>query len=193
MTHKDQRGFTLHELIIATAIFAVIASMGLPSFNESLNKSRIDSRTQAIYHLLIYGRTQAINLNTVITLCASTNHSDCTKSRDWSNKQLLIFIDLNANGQIDSEDTVLQHYASGDATESMHYRAFQNKSYLQWLPTGTTNHQSGNITYCLNNKDIYKAKILIMNFAGRPYFGHDRNNDGIAENGSGKNLSCTFS
>lgn len=193
MICRKQQGFTLHELLVSMAIFATIVSLSLPSIKNNIDRNRVYQATTDIYRLLIYTRSQAINLNKVTTLCASSDKRNCEKTRDWSGLSLMIFIDLNNNGIRDDKDRILQIHQAENLDGFIHYRAFQNKSYIQWLPTGATNYQSGNITYCLNNKNEKEAKILIMNFFGRPYFGRDKDNDGIAENGSGKNLTCSFS
>jgi hypothetical protein len=48
------------------------------------------------------------------------------------------------------------------------------------------------MVYCPEDQDRFISKVIIWNVAGRPYFGKDKNNDGIAENGSSKNLVCSL-
>lgn len=187
-----RNGFSLLELIFSLALVSILAAYALPSFNKQIENHKAIAAVNQLYGLMIFGRTQAINLHKTVTLCASENGNNCHESRDWSGKQLIIFTDHNRSGQIDAEDTILQQINNPIPDSKLHYRAFQNKSYLQWLPSGTTNYQSGNLVLCTDD-NAKNGHVIIMNFAGRPYIGRDNNNDGIAENGSKKNISCSFS
>ncbi|HZX80417.1 MAG TPA: type IV pilin protein [Lysobacter sp.] len=51
--HSSARGFTLIELMIAVAVVAILASIALPSYNESVRKSR---RAQAKADMVEYAQ-----------------------------------------------------------------------------------------------------------------------------------------
>lgn len=195
LSHKKlkQRGFTLIELLISLAILGIISAIAVPSFSESIRKNTIRSHTSEIYHLLVFARSQAVSYNSPVTICPSTDSVHCIRSRDWSNKQLLIFIDRNYDGTRDeTEEEVVRIFNTGEEGSRLLWRSFRNKSYLTFMPVGLTDYQSGNITYCHEGLDRTEAKILVMNIAGRPYYGKDSNGDDIAESGSGDNLRCSI-
>lgn len=187
-----RNGFSLLELLFTLALLAIISVYAFPNFQQQIQRHKATAAINQLYGLLIFGRSQAINYNKVVTLCASNDGKQCNKSRDWSEQELLIFIDENSNGQVDETDKVLQQMTNPIPSSKLHYRAFQNKSYLQWLPTGTTNYQSGHLVLCIDD-NAKNGHVIIMNFSGRPYIGKDNNKDGIVENGSKKNISCQFS
>lgn len=187
-----ESGFTLIELLIAAAIFSLVIAMALPSFSTSIKKHRLEASATEIYRLLVIARSHAISLNQVTTLCPSSDQQSCVSNRDWSAKSVLLFIDNNFDGNRDADEKLLK-VSKLPEQQLVHYRAFQNKSYLQFLPSGITNYQNGHFSICSDDKNQETAIIIIINRSGRGYYGQDNNSDGIVENGSGNNVSCEFS
>lgn len=185
-------GFTLVELLVATAIFSLVIAMALPSLSTNIKNHRLQANATDIYRLLVLARSQAINLNRVTTLCPSSDQQSCLKSRDWSGKHILLYVDNNFDGQRDSGEELIK-ISKLPEKQLVHYRALQNKSYLQFLPSGITNYQNGHFSICSDDKNQESAIIIIINRSGRGYYGQDNNNDGIVENGSGNNVVCEFS
>ncbi len=188
---RFNEGFTLIELLAVLGILGIITSLAFPSFHFLLEKEKATSFSHSLYHHLNYARTEAITKNTPTTVCASHNSQDCSKNKDWSNQHILIFTDFNGNGKRESGDIILREFDPGLTNNSLVWRSFGNKNYLQWQPSGMTYYQNGNFTYCPENKDSRNAKKLILNAAGRIYFGFDNNHDGIQEGTDGKNILCT--
>ena len=187
---SNSRGFTLIELLIVTAILGVIGLYSIPTFTNMIEKQRSRSASYELYHHLNFARSQAISRNSAITVCASIDGNTCTHDKDWSNKTLLIFSDSNQNGEVDENDNILKTRKFSYEAGSLMWRSFRNKGFLQWFPTGITYYQNGNFVYCPTSKNPRNARNLIMNAAGRVYFGRDRNGDGIPEGSNGKNISC---
>ncbi len=57
--HK-QKGVTLLELIIAISIVAILASIAVPAFNNTISSSRVTSNTNLIVGAMNYARAEAI-------------------------------------------------------------------------------------------------------------------------------------
>jgi len=187
---KSHKGYTLVELLVTLSILGVISSFGIPSFYNTLQNQKAVSIAYELYHHLNYARNEAISKNHAVTVCASYDKNSCSRLKDWSYQSMVIFIDKNRNGQIDKEDEILKIKKFGLDHGSLMWRSFRNKSYLQWLPSGMTHYQNGNFVYCPASKNPKYAKTIIMNAAGRMYFGSDLNNDDIPEGRNGKNIDC---
>ena len=187
---KSASGFTLIELLTVLCIIGIISSFGLPSFYNILENQKAHALSYQLFHYLSFARSEAITKNQAISVCASKDNKNCNRKKDWSDQNILIFVDINKNGQRDIDEHILKTKNFGLNSGSLMWRSFGNKSYLQWLPTGMTYYQNGNFTYCPPSKNPRHAKNIIMNAAGRMYFGPDRNNDGIPESSSGKNVTC---
>ena len=191
-SNKNQRGFTLLELMVCISILVILAVTAIPSFSEVIKRNKTQTHMNNIYHLLVFARSESVSYNKPVTICPSRDQVSCIQSRDWSNKYLLVFYNDNYDDTHDSDERIARIFKTGKEGSKLLWRSFRNKSYLTFMPIGLTDYQSGNITFCPEGLDRTEAKILVMNIAGRPYFGQDTNGDDIAESGSGNNLQCSL-
>jgi type IV fimbrial biogenesis protein FimT len=71
---KVCRGFTLLELMVAIAVLAILATVGVPSFNELIQNNRVTTQTNELVSALNFARTEAIkrgrNVEVVVTQAA---------------------------------------------------------------------------------------------------------------------------
>ena len=187
---KNTNGFTFFELIISLAIIGILLSLSLPGLSDMVHTQRANAITNDIYHSLIYTRNKAIRQNTAHTICPSDDHIQCIRTRNWSQHDIIIFSDNNLNATIDSPEELLRVLEVKNRKFDIQWRAFQNKRYIQWLPSGLTNYQNGSFKICPVNAKPQYARSIILNAIGRPYISLDRNNDGIREDARRRNLVC---
>lgn len=65
---RPQHGFTIIELMITVVIVAILAAIGVPSFNELILSTRIKNAASDIYGSLIYARSEAIKRGANVTI-----------------------------------------------------------------------------------------------------------------------------
>jgi len=70
---KKSLGFTLVELMITIAIFAILIGIGVPSYQNTVQQSRIDDATTLINSALSYAKNTAIAHNRPLYMTASDN------------------------------------------------------------------------------------------------------------------------
>lgn len=62
-TYKIPFGFTLIEMIATVAVLAILVTVGIPSFQETIDKRRLTGAAEQLYGDLQYARAEAIKRN----------------------------------------------------------------------------------------------------------------------------------
>ncbi|SCZ51596.1 GspH/FimT family pseudopilin [Thiohalomonas denitrificans] len=61
-------GFTLIELMITISVLAILITLGVPSFQDTLERHRLKAAIEQVYQDLQYARSEAIKRNQNITV-----------------------------------------------------------------------------------------------------------------------------
>jgi len=164
MQHRVFRGgFSLVELVIALAIFAVLIGIGLPSFAAAYHNSRISSQYNTTYAALSLARSAATQSSVYVTACArKTDQSPTCKQGggDWSDG-IVIFTDvppLTSDGDVvvGAGDEVIHLVPTFDnkntltgfgATDNTADTALR-RSFITFAPNGGTNWRGTSLTVC---------------------------------------------
>jgi type IV fimbrial biogenesis protein FimT len=98
--HNQQRGFTLIELMVTIAIFAIVASQAVPSFFNLLKNNTLSTNSLSFLGDLRYTRNEARTRQNRVTICVSNaNYSNCDNNGDWKDGWI-IFVDNDITGDI---------------------------------------------------------------------------------------------
>lgn len=82
---KKAFGFTLIELMVALAIFAIITGLAAPSFVEMLRSNRIATASNELLVALQLARSEAIKQRRQIIVCRRDGAGTaCVNDGDWS-------------------------------------------------------------------------------------------------------------
>ncbi len=97
------KGFTLTELIVTIAIFAVIVGLAVPGMQTLITSNRVSNFANEFNAALIYTRSEALNRNMCVVMCiaADTNAPDpvCSPDlTDWNNGWIIFANPTNAAG-----------------------------------------------------------------------------------------------
>ncbi len=104
---KDEKGFTLVELLITILVASILMAVAVPAFNDFIQNNRITAANNALVSSLAGGRSEAIRRREPVTICSSVNLTGCANSANWETGWI-IFNDTNNSGTIDGADTVLR-------------------------------------------------------------------------------------
>ena len=183
-------GLTLVELLIVVLIISFLVSMAGPSFFPMVRKIHQRSDVELFQAQLNLARHTAITKGVPVTFCPrhASRKNQCGKRNMW-HQGTLAFEDINRNRKLDGQDAVLLSSPPLPRTR-IAWRAFRNRSYLQFNPTGITDWQNGHFLFCPLEPDATLNRQLVLNYAGRTYASQDSNGDGVHEDVRGKPLNC---
>jgi type IV fimbrial biogenesis protein FimT len=80
---RQQRGFTLVEMLAAIAILAVLLVLAAPSFTNASLPSKLRSVANSLVGAAQLARSEAIKRDAVVTLCVSADGATCGAG-NWS-------------------------------------------------------------------------------------------------------------
>lgn len=113
MKDKQQRGFTLIELMFTIVVLAVLLGIGVPNFRDFIRNSRMTSAANDLLGDLNFARTEAIKRRGRVAICAvdpATPNNCVTTGTEFS--AWTVFTDADGNGAIDTPATdVLRRHA----------------------------------------------------------------------------------
>jgi type IV fimbrial biogenesis protein FimT len=178
---------TLFESLVAIAILAISLAVMFPDL-AALRQQREGSLVlRRLANAIYLARSEAARTGRFATLCPSSDGSRCGGA--WHDG-VLVFLDVNENQVLDSDDELNYRLQFDDPDGTLHWRAFRSKPYLQMTPLGFTRYQNGSFTWCDLRKTPASAHQLIVNRTGRVRFAKDSDGDGLRENSRGLPIVC---
>jgi len=71
----NRRGFTLAEILVAVAVFAILAAIAVPQFIAFRPANRLNGATRQVYSELMWARSKAVNENSSYVVTFPTNQT----------------------------------------------------------------------------------------------------------------------
>lgn len=108
VAQRHSRGFSIVELVIATALLAVLIQLAVPQFSRLLANWQRDQVTRAITDHLMLARSESIRWSQRVVMCNSEDGLQCapSSSKEWRSGWL-VFRDVDGNGRFDSNDKLV--------------------------------------------------------------------------------------
>ncbi|MEJ2451552.1 MAG: GspH/FimT family pseudopilin [Gammaproteobacteria bacterium] len=109
---QNQYGFTIMELMISIAILFIVTAIGIPGYISYVRNGSRDNTVTDLYSNMNYARSEAIKLNTNVSMCRAGNTTAANAAcggtaRNWTTGWL-IFVDNNNNGDFDPGERLLK-------------------------------------------------------------------------------------
>lgn len=156
------KGFTLIELIITLFLSALLLLVAVPSFQQLLDKSRLDATAHKLRGLLHQTRQLAVSEQSVITFCSLNSSNNC--QANWSSGVLTIFRDENNNRAFDKGEQVFNQLNDSFQVVQLNWSGSGGRPYIRFTPLGDTK-EFGSLSITVNQK----SRKLTLNRSGRIY------------------------
>jgi type IV fimbrial biogenesis protein FimT len=110
---KDkQGGFTLIELMFTIFVMAILLGIGVPSFREFRQASRMAASTNNLLADLNFARSEAIKRRQPVTLCRSSDGATCEAGLDPFSEWIVFLDSTEAAAVVDDPLTVADETAA---------------------------------------------------------------------------------
>lgn len=179
----QQKGVTLLEMMITTAIVAIVLTSVAPSIQGILIQNRIISEINELSGIVQFARHSAIDEQTDTIVCPTEDFSTCTNDWDYAK---MVFMDLDANGARGVNEDILVASSIINGVNDMTGPA----GGISFMPSGAAN-ANATILLCHQDSNSEYARALIISLQGRVKMSADDNNDGIHEATNGTSLDCS--
>jgi type IV fimbrial biogenesis protein FimT len=173
-----QSGFTLVELLVTISLLAILTTLALPSFTQTVASTRLTSTTNDLYTSLVQARSNAVRLGTRTTVCVSSNGSSCdavSTTATWTVGWISWQDTTRAtNPSVDTGETVT--YVVQAQNESLVIRGNASVSnYVSFSPDGQSRQingglQAGTIRICNTSPSLTsntRARDIVLSISGR--------------------------
>ena len=146
---RASRGFTLVELMVTVAVFAIVAAMAAPAMQAMVTASRLNGASEELVTALQLARSEAIRRNARVMVCSSADGATCSGSGDWS--RWIVTGPDNAAGTV---DIIRDQSANADLQLS------GPGAGIQFNPSGLIRAQQG-LTVCSPSTDVSDNQRVI--------------------------------
>lgn len=183
-------------------IAAILVSIAVPSYNDAISKSKVNSPYKSLRSSISLAKTEAVSRNQQVVVCASSDQVSC--GTDW-NKGWLVFVDTNKNKSYDAAgvdgalaDEIIG--TGGQISSGVELKLVDNggdeASKMVFTRQGYATGTSGDFIFCSKYDengadDSLNSRAIIVLESGVVRMSTDGSDEGaVHEDRSGKNISC---
>jgi type IV fimbrial biogenesis protein FimT len=139
---KRQEGFTLTEMLVVSAIVAILLSVAIPSYKYITTSYRMSAEINSLLGDLQFARAEALKEGNGVTTCVSTDGKTCTGGTNWQ-QGWIVFSDQNSDQQVDGTDLVLKVQSVFSGTTPDTFVPITNTTAITYNREGFANTVGG--------------------------------------------------
>ncbi len=174
--YKTAEGLTLIELLISISILCIVALFAVPSFRDIAIEKRLSTVSNNFIAATNYARAESIRKRQPITLCISSDGTNCLTNKNWE-QGWLAFVDIDGDGVKTGTEEKLRgwgglpdYYSMRGSTAIENFVSFDVKGMAV---------QSGAFALCFDMEEINAKSIIIDKLSTKT--GPDNNNNKIPD------------
>ena len=158
------KGYTMLELMISTAVIAIIAGFSAPIYSNFITNQLKSTALTAFHHTAITARSESITRLEYVSVCPSSDGLFClVDSNDYSTGWIM-FVNSDKDYPVvrDDKELLLQSFS----TTSLNFSLIANRDAFTFRPRHKRN-TNGTLMFCPDGNSLnYQA--LIISYTGRP-------------------------
>ena len=157
---RIQAGISLVEQVMVVAIVAVLACIAVPSLGNLMQGHRLRATQFTYLATLRYARNMAVEENSRILFCPSTDGRHCKDAADWT-RGWLIARDHDRDGQPDGPPL-----RTGRVPRQLTVQGTAGRKQVRFLPDGTALGSNLSLLFCIRGDERQALRVVVSN-AGR--------------------------
>ena len=116
---KNERGFSLLELMVVLAVASIILTVGVPSFRAAVLDARMVSETNEFVSSVNLARAAAVQYQRNAVICTTADFSaavpTCSGASDWTNGWI-VWVDKDRDAAVDANEVLAVQEPLSDTT-----------------------------------------------------------------------------
>ncbi|HEV2333230.1 MAG TPA: GspH/FimT family pseudopilin [Gammaproteobacteria bacterium] len=153
---RNAGGFTLIELLITLSVAGILVALAGPSFKITIQNNRLVTQGNDFLGALIYARSEAIELNSTVTVCASSDGATCSGT-NWASGWVVGYAPSGGSNPV---ATVLRSHIAITGGNTLSSSLGASAAFLS---TGMLNGTStGTFTLCDSRGKTYGRSLYLM-------------------------------
>jgi len=178
-------GFTLVELVVTMAVFAILVTVALPGFSSFIREYTATSAMMGLHKDLQLARSEAVSLGKRVTVCHLNSSNACTN--DWLNG-VTVFVDDGANiGSYDNGE--LKLVESNPIGKEHSFKA--SRTRITFRSDGMSAGFTDTFIFCPKGGNQEHYRGITISGTGVTRASADTNGDGVHEKSDGTPLTCS--
>lgn len=166
---KLYRGFTLIELMIGVALTAIVLMIGVPSFQDSIERNRLTTMANEFMSSLSIARSEAVTRGKMITVCKSSDGASCNAAASGFEVGWIVFVDEDRNGtrNVGTEELLKRFYGLDGNYTLRGSTANAINNFVSYWPSGQSSATGiGQFVLC-KDAEPAKSRKIVLEVTGR--------------------------